>query len=382
MQPRCQRQQRQVCPAAPDQRDAVRQAAGRALVGEAARHRDGRQVEQIDEVGVVAELRVQRDRIGLDGGDGVDRRRRGDDQAVDVAPGRQGGVLQFLQPVKRREGVRCGQPAARFGDCASHRVQGLGLCFDEGTDRRVTLGHPRALVQQPGDVAEGRQIDLDRHAAQRAQVLDRLCELSSPAVVAVEDQVLRPRHTEAERRRAEVAAVRRHRARIRVLRIGSLRRGQHRRRIGGRQREHRDHVERATGRDDAGGRDAPQAGLQPDQVVERSRHATRTCRVGAEGKARETQCHRNGRPRRRAAGHEGRIDRVSAGPVGRTHADQTGRELVEVGLAHRDRTRVDQPLDHRRAALRRVGEGRTGGGGRHTRQIDVVLDGERNAVQR
>ena len=66
----------------------------------------------------------------------------------------------------------------------------------------------------------------------------------------------------------------------------------------------------------------------------------------------------------------------------RTRAVQPGGELIEIGLADGDRTRIDQALHHRRMLLRLIGKLGTARRGRRTGQIDVVLDGERNAVQR
>ena len=54
-------------------------------------------------------------------------------------------------------------------------------------------------------------------------------------------------------------------------------------------------------------------------------------------------------PERRAARHERRVERVPRHRIGRAHADEPGRELVEVGLADQDRAGGEQPLDHRRA---------------------------------
>ena len=189
-----------------------------------------------------------------------------------------------------------GQTPAALGDLARDRVQRLRLGFDERADGCVALGHPRAFVEQGGDAAEGRQIDLDRHAAERLEVLDGLPEVRRAFGVSVELELAAARHPEAKRRRpSEVVAGGRHGARVRVQWIGPLRGGQHDRGVRCRQREHRHHVERAASWHHPGGRDAPEAGLEADQVVEGRRHAARAGGVGAERKARETQCHRHGR---------------------------------------------------------------------------------------
>ncbi len=73
---------------------------------------------------------------------------------------------------------------------------------------------------------------------------------------------------------------------------------------------------------------------------------------------------------------------VARNAVGRAHADQAGRELVEIGLADDDGAGRAQPRHRGGVAPRRVGEGRAGGGGRQAGDVDVVLHGDRHAVER
>ena len=61
--------------------------AGRKAVGpKSTGDRDAAQVQQIDEIGVVAEVGVEVDRICLDLGDGVDRARGRQEQEVHFFP--------------------------------------------------------------------------------------------------------------------------------------------------------------------------------------------------------------------------------------------------------------------------------------------------------
>jgi hypothetical protein len=69
-------------------------------------------------------------------------------------------------------------------------------------------------------------------------------------------------------------------------------------------------------------------------------------------------------------------------PQGERVPLRPGGELVEVGLAERDGAGVDQPLHDKGMARRRVGKFGAAGGGGHAGQVDVVLDGEGNAVER
>ena len=117
-------------------------------------------------------------------------------------------------------------------------------------------------------------------------------------------------------------------------------------------------------------------------MIERRRHAARSGRIGA-----QREGHQSGRRRDRRTGTRTAADIVaivdrSAGAIGAARADKTGRELVEIGLADQDRARVQQALHDEGGFGGIIGEGRTGGGGRKPRDIDVVLDREGHAGQR
>jgi hypothetical protein len=82
------------------------------------------------------------------------------------------------------------------------------------------------------------------------------------------------------------------------------------------------------------------------------------------------------------AGDVAVVEDARTSPVGRPRAHEAGSELVEVRLAHEERPSVDQTLDNRRALGRYSGKRRTGGGRRNTRDVDVVLDRERDSEER
>ena len=73
---------------------------------------------------------------------------------------------------------------------------------------------------------------------------------------------------------------------------------------------------------------------------------------------------------------------VARNAVGRAHADEPGRELIEIRLADDDRPGAFEPLDDERRALGIVSERRTGGGRRQPGDVDIVLDDKRDAVER
>src|SRR5581483_9474484 len=130
-----------------------------------------------------------------------------------------------------------------------------------------------------------------------------------------------------------------------------------------RAREDADAVERPARRKQAGGRDETPGRLEPDDAVEGGGYAAGSRGVGAERQRHQAQ--RDGD--RAAAAAPARdvrwmTDRV-AGAVRAAGPDEPGGELVEVGLADRDRSRVDESLHGGRVARsgRRAGQRREGG---------------------
>ena len=67
--------------------------------------------------------------------------------------------------------------------------------------------------------------------------------------------------------------------------------------------------------------------------------------------------------------------------IGTSGAGEAGGELIEVGLADRDRAGGDQPGDDFGVALGACSEGRAGGGGGEAGEIEVILHREGNAGQ-
>ena len=73
---------------------------------------------------------------------------------------------------------------------------------------------------------------------------------------------------------------------------------------------------------------------------------------------------------------------IAAATVRRPGTIQAGGELIEISFTDRYGAQRNQLSNNRRALLRPVSKRRTGGGGDNLRQIDIVFDGERHAVQR
>ena len=126
----------------------------------------------------------------------------------------------------------------------------------------------------------------------------------------------------------------------------------------------------------------PGVGFQPTMLLKPAGTRPEPAVSVPSEKRHQAGGHGDGRARARAAGDVVRIERIARHAVGRAHADQAGRELVEVGLADHDRARRDEPLHDLGRLLRLVGEARAGGGGGEARDVDIVLHRERDAEQR
>ena len=109
------------------------------------------EVEQVDEVGVGAELAVRPDRVGREirpAYAAADRSARcSTSTRVQIALGRRAAGRPADRG--RREGIRRGEPSRAVDDPAGSPDASLsGRALDEGADRGVALGDPAALVEQ------------------------------------------------------------------------------------------------------------------------------------------------------------------------------------------------------------------------------------------
>ncbi len=288
-------------------------------------------------------------------------------------------ALVGAQGVLAPEGVDRRDREAALQDGAHGRFDGPGPGAQQTLDRRGPLGHPRPVIEQRGRGKQRRDVDFDEAHAQPADTLDG--PLIEPWRLGVAQPVELVGARQADGRHFD-GRRRRRAPRIGIVGVEPGGHIVHQRRVGGRRGQHGDAVEAAAGRHDAARAPAALGRLQAHQVVERRRHAARAGGVGAEREGDEARRHRHRRAGTGAAADVVAIVDRAAGPVGRARPDQAGGELVEVGLADQHRAGRNQPFDHRRARLGRVGEGRAGGGGREARDIDVVLHRERRAGQR
>ncbi len=127
---------------------------------------------------------------------------------------------------------------------------------------------------------------------------------------------------------------------------------------------------------------SPRLGFSPTMLLSIAGTRPRTRGVGAECERHEAGGNRDRRSRTRSARNQIGADRIDRDAVGRADADQAGRELVEIGLADDDGAGRAQFCHGRRILRGRIGEGRAGRRGRQAQRVDIVLDGNRHAIQR
>ncbi|MNI23042.1 hypothetical protein D3C73_766110 [compost metagenome] len=273
-------------------------APWQAVVHERAGHGDGGVVEQVHEVGVVAEVRIAQYRFGLEF---RQRHRAADGGRDDTIEAFQRCVaqgLERLQPVLGAEGLHAVDGGCLGQDSANHRQHGLGVLCHQLPGHAVALGHPRAFIEQACGLQKRRQVQFHRFAAQGLETIDGIAEQQRAFRASKELQVLCTWYAEPERpwcaeRRAVIPQ--RVAAAVFVPRVEAC--GE-RQQLTGLPRggsERSDAIEGTTGRYHAGRRDQALAGFHADQVVQRRWHAPGAGGVGPQGKARDPERHRQRR---------------------------------------------------------------------------------------
>ena len=358
-----------------------RHARGQTVRAKLGGHRQRAIIQQIDEVGVVAQVGIGLYGRGFDFGQGVNRSAGRHHHHVHVLPDVVAVALQLAQPIKRRERLRR-IPFVRVGDhLPRHRMQIGGMRIEKFAYRGVTLGDPRPFIQQPRHLGERREVDFHQRGAQIAQRRGRLVKRLARRDIAEEFALRRPRHA-ATKVCAQRSGRRAVAARVNIAGIEAAHRLERPRCVFAGQRKHRHAIERAARRHHAPRADHATGRFQTDNVVKPRRHAARTRGVGTERNTRQAQSHCHRRTGTRSTGNVIGVKRIAARAVRRTRAHQPGGELIEIGFADEHRAGVEQTL-HGVCGLRRlIGVRGTGRGGRATCDIDVVLDRKRHAVER
>jgi hypothetical protein len=153
----------------PDEGDAERQPVAR----EAGRQRQRAPAEQVDEVGVAAELGVDADRVGIDLGVAWMARRGRHHQQVDVVPERADLALCFAQRVEAAERVGRRQSARRFDHGRTLRSKASGCAASSASTTAWRSATHGPAVEQRGDRVQRFEIERDHAVAERLQVRDR-----------------------------------------------------------------------------------------------------------------------------------------------------------------------------------------------------------------
>ncbi|MCY1399682.1 hypothetical protein D9M71_147450 [compost metagenome] len=263
-------------------------APGQAVGHEAAGHGNGSIVQQVHEIGVVAQFGIAQNRLCFQFGQGhrsADGRRQ---HAVQASQQLVALCLERLQAVLCAEGLHA-IDIRRFGQyCADHWQHCLRILLHKLACHAVALSHPRPFVEQSGGFEEGREVESDGFTSQCLQPFDGLGEQRRALGATEVLQVFAARHAEAQRPwLAEGAAVvpQRVGAAVFVARVEPGGQGEQMAGFTGAGTEEGDAVQCAASRNHASRRNQAFAGFEPDQVVQRRRYAAGACRIGTQGKA-------------------------------------------------------------------------------------------------
>ncbi len=147
-------------------------AIGRAVAGERDRHREAAQIEQVHEIGIGAEIAVERDRVGLDLRLRVGGRHRRHHQRIEAREHLECRAAKRGEPVEGAEGFGGGRLRPAHDDFAGDRMHLVRVLLDEGADRGIAFRHPGAFVKQPRGFQQRENVDLldlRAHVAQEAR---------------------------------------------------------------------------------------------------------------------------------------------------------------------------------------------------------------------
>ena len=125
------------------ERDAERQSVRLEPDG----NRDTREVEEIHEIRVEAEIAVESNRIGEHFGDGVLARRGRRHEHVDLPPRSLCRAAQFFQSIIGSESFGGGRPRAAANYLPRDRIQGFRMLVEELANCHIPLGDPGAFVE-------------------------------------------------------------------------------------------------------------------------------------------------------------------------------------------------------------------------------------------
>ena len=138
------------------------------------RNSDRRIIQQVHEVGVIAEVRIQAYRVGLHLVYAIDGSGGRRDQTIDPVPDRCSFFAQRFQLVHAAECIGRGEFLCTGNDLAHHRIDVFRICIEEFADRDIAFCHPWPFVQQACRIQERGEIDL-RPLCRRWHATHRNC---------------------------------------------------------------------------------------------------------------------------------------------------------------------------------------------------------------
>src|SRR6516162_4254973 len=167
-------------------------AEGQATAAKTGGQRDGRKVQQVDEIRVEAEIGVAREGLGGNLVECVDRAGGRHDEHIRFLPQRLGFTAQLRETIERLERVAGAVLARRGDDLACDWQQRLGGAAQERLDDDEALSQPWAAVKKRRSRAKWREIDLDARAADLLERAARAGERGGRCAVAKEFPITRP----------------------------------------------------------------------------------------------------------------------------------------------------------------------------------------------
>ena len=186
-----------------------------ADLGGACRHRQRAPAQQIDEVGIGAQARVDAHRVSIQLGKARMVGRRGHHQHIDVLP----EIGQFFavvrEPVLRGKGVGSAKAVGAGYHLAHGGVERVGLGVQQLAHHGVALSHPRAFIEQSRHRKERGHVDVDKFEPQCFGMLACALPRARVAGFDVEHARLRQAHPQPGLR-AGVCASRNARPRTKI----------------------------------------------------------------------------------------------------------------------------------------------------------------------